>query len=521
MKFRLQNWRRSVGFLTVSFACVTLLSAQTEVSQDDGDSPVTKTTSSKVLPPDAQETIDASLLIDAVNAGDTITTVEILRKYGVAEDILQATASRLNLPSSQVELKEPFLKASLGALALTDKMLKTNVQNNLTAIINERGYERPIWIPRPPDKRTIPSYDADLTNCHQEPILFLDQKSNDSCFIRYFKLYDRYAERIHSVALNGARLNNSRIHSDAYIPVSRQLNALFKLIKARKPDAFVWLSVVKQDNHSDESWLKIMTFKPDGLQILNLSQFHSPFALTRQRYREILNTDQPMMVSDFLGYSAAIKQGGTNLAVAIRNKNPETETTATGQLGGIGAAGPKLEDTEAYLQSLGYRGISVSWLLLMAQANATNALSVDRSNLPDERIGLLDLDFDKKNYAHMLSVAKELISSSAPGDINWTVGKLYQGIGLLKQTPPDRAQAVKTLDEVLNFNFTNRLGRNHYILGAVKWRIYAAAISNDKNKILELTQWVQTQPFLDKDKAVLLKQTAHSSSVSPASNIKK
>lgn len=122
-------------------------------------------------------------------------------------------------------------------------------------------------------------------------------------------------------------------------------------------------------------------------------------------------------------------------------------------------------------------------------------MSVGRSNLVDPRAASLDTFYAAKDSARVLSLAADMVSNSAPGDMNWTVGKLYEGIALLSQTPPKPNQAAIILDSLIAFDFTNKPGRDHYILGAVKWRIYAARLSGDTQRGPLLVQWVQSQDF--------------------------
>ncbi len=70
--------------------------------------------------------------------------------------------------------------------------------------------------------------------------------------------------------------------------------------------------------------------------------------------------------------------------------------------------------------------------------------------------------------------------------MNWTVGNLYKGIALLNQTPPDTSDAILPLNQILAFNYTNLPGRDHYIIGAVKWRIFAAQLAGDTQTPLQL-----------------------------------
>ena len=507
MRLVKRNWRWLVGLLIGCFLCATYLVAQTSNLRHSSGTPASGGVEMKASPPNSSETADCVRLIDAVNSGNGQAAVEILRTYGVAEASIQGMASRLGKSPARTELKEQFLKASVGALSLADRTLSSNVQAGFTASFASLGYEEPVWMPRRPDTWATASYDADLLQSPTAPVLVLNERLNDPSLIRFFQLYDRFADLTHSVVLNGPQFNNAKLDPTNYSAADRQLNALYQLIKARKPDAFVWLEVVKEDDHSDEQWLKAITFKPDGLQISNLRQFHSPFAETRARYTEIVGADMPMMISGFEGYSAALHQKGQLLdAASKKHGGPDTFASVASQLGGIGSTvGSDLTQLETQLKSLGYRGISAHWLLLGALAKSNASVPVDKSDLIDPRTGWLDFYFDEKDFDKMSSLAVDMISNSAPGDMNWTAGNLYQAIALLSQSPPKVSEAVPVLDRVLAFNFQNKPGRDHYILGAVKWRIYAATLAGDKEKPRQLAQWAHNQNFRPDLKADFLK----------------
>jgi len=504
-----RNWQWLAGLLAAGLICTTYFLAKTQTMSIGVDTQATSTAAVIVAPPNDQETADSMRLIQAVNTGDTQTALGILHAYGVADDTLLAMATRLGIPPTRVGLKETFLKASFAGLTLADPVLKTNVLASLSNAITALGYEQPVWMPSRPDIRAIRSYDLDLAQCPVAPIAVLNVRLNDPCFIRYFKWYDRYAESLHSVVLNGPNLSNAKLDATDYDQANRTLNALFRLVKARKTDAFAWLGVVNEADRSDEQWLKAMTFMPDGLQISNLRQFHSPFAETRNRYVGIVGSDMPMMVVGFYGETAALQERGKMLAAALTNNDPQAVATVMAQLGGIGSVvGPHLAQVETNLQSLGYRGVSTHWLLLAAIVNSNNAVAINQSDLLNPRAGLLDIYYGQKDYVSISSLTAEMITNSAPGDMNWTVGKLYRGIALLSQTPPRTSQAITVLDQILAFDFTNKPGRGHYILGAVKWRIYAAFLSGDTVKPTQLVQWVQNQEFRNDLKSEFLKQYA-------------
>ena len=171
-------------------------------------------------------------------------------------------------------------------------------------------------------------------------------------------------------------------------------------------------------------------------------------------------------------------------------------TTAQAGLANIGAAvGQGLDQLETNLQSLGYCGLSVHWLLSAALANKDNAGSIDTSDLIDPRAGLLETYYWAGDYASLYSFATEMITNSAPGDLDWTVGKLYVGIALMNQSPPSTSEAMAAFDDLLNFDFKGRPGRDHYILCAAEFRIVDAMNSGDLTKAQELVRWVQSREF--------------------------
>jgi hypothetical protein len=219
----------------------------------------------------------------------------------------------------------------------------------------------------------------------------------------------------------------------------------------------------------------------------------------------------PMMVSSFYGYAAALQDKGKKLSAALTSTNRPAgqadEAAVTAQLGNIGAAaGQDFAQVETNLLALGYRGISVHWLLLTALANSDKVTSIDRSDLLSPSASLLETNFLARDFARLSILTTALITNSAPGDMDWTLAKLYEGMAMLSQTPPKPSAGGAVLDEVLAFDFKDRPGRDHYVLQAVKWRIYAAKLSGDTNKAQALVQWVAGRAFRQDLKSAFLKK---------------
>jgi hypothetical protein len=496
MKPFIRYWYWFAGLVAVVFVCASYLLGQIQLKQNNGAQNTNAERQSGVLPPDGTETADAALLVEAVNAGEITTALKLLHAYGVSEDTLLAMATRLGKAPPRAHLNEPFLRATHGALAMSDPATKAYAERLAVA---QTGYQRPVLVVRRLNRGAIANYDFDLAQCQLAPIAVLNISLDDPRFIRFFLWYDRYADQLHSVAINGENLNNAKLDVENYGRACRTLNALFQLIKARNPDAFVWLYVVKQDSRSDEQWLKAMTFQPDGLLIGNLRQFHSPFAQTRQRYAAIVGSDMPMMIYGFYGQKVALEAQEKMLAQARDIKNPKARQAAEArvleQMGAIGAAiESDFVHLESELQSVGYRGLSMHWSLQAALANSRAATLINRSELVDSgRARLLEAYFTAKDYDRVLALCNELISNSVPGDMNWMMGKLYQGMALVSQQPPNIAEACAVLDELLASDVGGKLGRDHYVIEAVKWRIYAAWLAGEPAKIQELANSIWEQ----------------------------
>jgi len=204
-------------------------------------------------------------LVAAINAGDYVTALGILHGQGLAESTLESMAGRLGQTPQPVGLGDPFLKGYLFMAELGHgkkvwaRVMKAHAIN----------YPTPLWTAEMLNPETwAVRCDRELGRSPVPPIGVLNPAFPQEV-IRHFQWYDRYAEHLHSVGLNWYRLNNfdADDHAEAY----RLLNALYQLIKARKPDAFVWLLVEPTVDKSDVRWLQTMQLGYDGLMVGNLS----------------------------------------------------------------------------------------------------------------------------------------------------------------------------------------------------------------------------------------------------------
>ena len=323
-----------------------------------------------------QEAADSGRLIGAVNAGDYKTALAILKQYGIADSTLKAMAGRLGQPAARAVLSNAFVKASISVRLWGDDH---DVQARI-GTLSALGYGQMIWIARSAsldrpgwEKR----YDTELAKCPASPIGALEEGLREVNAIEFFRWYDRYAERLHSVTLNWSHLANySDYNNDAHLEPDLAggqtwLKAMFQLVKARKPDAFVWVNVVRTSDDSDLQLLGGLSFKPDGLMVRNLATFDSQFSETRDRYLSVVGSETPMVVAGFFGYASfgyesevmrmwagLYDSGGANNA---RNQQTLTSLKAKGKI-----IAPALIEEEQNLKNLGYRGIAADWSMLQA-----------------------------------------------------------------------------------------------------------------------------------------------------------
>jgi hypothetical protein len=300
-----------------------------------------------------EETEDSRDLVRAVNAGEYVTALEILRGYGITNGTLEGMAAHLGRPAPRVTLQEPFLKGYL----LMEKLGQGHKVYRRVRDAQAINYPTPLWVA---DNLNMRGWggrcDYELTRLPVPPIAVLNLRMPDAQVIRYFQWYNRYAERLHSVGLNWYHLNNFDVpdHAGAF----QVLNALHQLIKARKPDAFTWLLVERAPDNSDIPWVQTMRLGYDGLMVGNLREFRGSYAVTRQRYLPYVGEATPMVLTGFYGCEKPLL------------KAAETDDRGQALLRVGEVLSPELGRMEKRIWDLGYRGLVVDWRVVAAVAKA-------------------------------------------------------------------------------------------------------------------------------------------------------
>jgi hypothetical protein len=293
---------------------------------------------------------DRSLALIEAMAGSRYTeVVKLLSASGVNQETVAAMKGRLIQPRSPVVLSEPFVRAAnIGA---SDGATAEDYDERIRAAL-KHGFATLFWEINRPEVDWPARFDRELARFPSPPIAVLNVSPAEPRFIHYFKWYDRYAGRVHSVLINADKLDNYIFKTpDEQREANRVLSGLYRLIKARNPAAFVWMRVVWADDQSDIRWLKAMSFEPDGLVLWNLPVFQSPFAEAQKRFRPLVGESTAFLAGEFYGFWSLIGSA-TNLVEAGR---------------GIAAS---LDGFAQGLGQAGYRGLAPNWMLFKALEEA-------------------------------------------------------------------------------------------------------------------------------------------------------
>jgi len=293
-----------------------------------------------------KEAGDAGLLVGALGASNHDNAIKVLREYGIAETTLTNMAARLGQPPTRAVLKEKFVRGVVAVL-MTEPSDRVKANFKTAAA---QGRDRAYWVVKSLGPDWTSRYDQELAQMSVPPIAVLDKALQEVDFIRFFKWYDRNADKVHSVLLNSENLNNFNLKS-RYGDANLVMAGMYQLIKARKPDAFVWVQVVWHEDGSDAGWLQALSFKPDGLMIWNLHSFLSPFDRARPKYAAIVGEQTPMMATEFFGFWPQL--------TTVSDLKP---------IGNIIDA--NLDRFEDRLTTMGYCGLMADWRTVQAVSQA-------------------------------------------------------------------------------------------------------------------------------------------------------
>jgi hypothetical protein len=112
-------------------------------------------------------------------------------------------------------------------------------------------------------------------------------------------------------------------------------------------------------------------------------------------------------------------------------------------------------------------------------------IDVDETN-GIKRSDFLDLQKDfllsfvlEENFDGLFQATNAMIAKYPAGDLSWAVAKLYEGIGLMKQIPPNLGKAAAAFDAVMSIGLCNQVEHDKLYVRAVYWRFFMAHADGD------------------------------------------
>ncbi len=97
----------------------------------------------------------------------------------------------------------------------------------------------------------------------------------------------------------------------------------------------------------------------------------------------------------------------------------------------------------------------------------------------------------ERDYAGLLAATVAQLAHAAPGSPDWLAAKLYHGVALNHQTPPQSGAAAAAFEEVLSYGFQGLQKdavHDHMVLSAARWRIHLALHAGEPAAALKVVQ---------------------------------
>jgi hypothetical protein len=225
----------------------------------------------------------------------------------------------------------------------------------------------------------------------------------------------------------------------------------------------------------------------------------------RQHYRIHKDTHidkNIQLMSDFLKdfpESSACKRVEYDLANVnfLGGEQLWKEADAAEKAGDTKTAGKKRAAAGKYLQSA---------RSLQSEVVADKAAGIETFDVLDLREDLLRSYYWEQDYAGIKAQTASLLAGSKPGETEWLLGKVYDGIVSSRAVPPKLSEAAATFDEVLAFGFKNNHRNDHLVILAARWRISVARRSGDPEKAAAIVRWVQASDCSQNLKTDFLKE---------------
>jgi hypothetical protein len=123
---------------------------------------------------------------------------------------------------------------------------------------------------------------------------------------------------------------------------------------------------------------------------------------------------------------------------------------------------------------------------------------MDWSNTSPTDTALLWMDlfnsyYFERDFASLMAVTTAQLTNSAPGKPKWMAAKLFQGVALNEQSPPQPEAAAAAFEEVMSYGLDasrKRATQDNLLLFAARWRIHLAFKANDSATAVRVVEWV-------------------------------
>jgi hypothetical protein len=127
----------------------------------------------------------------------------------------------------------------------------------------------------------------------------------------------------------------------------------------------------------------------------------------------------------------------------------------------------------------------------MAKMDWSNTSPTDTALL---WMNLFNSYYYERDYAGLMAVTAAQLTNSAPGKPKWLAARVFQGVALSEQKPPQPEAAVAAFEEVMSYGLDatrKRATQDNMLLFAARWRVHLAFKAKDPATALRVVQWVK------------------------------
>ena len=154
------------------------------------------------------------------------------------------------------------------------------------------------------------------------------------------------------------------------------------------------------------------------------------------------------------------------------------------------------------------RGCFATQRTLQGAVAVDKDLGIEASDVLDAREDLLFGYALEKDFTTLTQLTATILANSTPGDLNWMMAKVHDGIVLANRTPPKPAEANIIFDDLLKLGFNGRPDHDRILITAARWRVNLAVKASDLTDARRVIQVVHDGVCVANMKADFLKDHA-------------